>query len=329
MRRAKITGAAGLVAALGLAGLLGGCSDDDEASGGGGGGGGGSASDGEISPFTGMETDDGAEQVLAVKIDNAGPARPQTGLEDADIVYVEPVEGGLSRFLAVYSGELPEEVGPVRSGRESDLELLEQFGDPAFAYSGINSRLTSRFDGAAEDGELFLVPPSIAGEAYERNEDRPAPYNLYADPGALLDAAPEASDASDIGFRFGDAPGRGGQAAEEREVSFPSAGFTFTWSGGDERWQVALDGEKSDAAPATVVVQNVTVRESEFHDVQGVFSSYTETIGSGTATVLRDGRAYEAEWSRPSAEDGTEFTTPDGEPMRFAPGPVWVVFQAR
>jgi hypothetical protein len=326
--------AAGLaVAALGLAGLLGGCSDDDGDGGGGGGGGGGTGSgsegDGEVSPFTGLETGEGPEQVLAIKIDNAGPARPQTGLGDADIVYVEPVEGGLSRFLAVYSSTLPDEIGPVRSGRESDLELLEQFGDPAFAYSGINSRLQDLYDEAAADGEAFLVPPSVAGGAYERSGDRPAPYNLYADPEELLEAAPEASDAADIGFRFGDAPGRGGEAAESREVSYPAASFSFTWSAGDERWQVALDGEETDAAPATVVVQNVTGRESEFHDVQGVFSPFTETVGEGTATVLRDGRAYEAEWSRASEDDGTEFTTPDGDPMRFAPGPVWVVFQAR
>jgi hypothetical protein len=78
-----------------------------------------------------------------------------------------------------------------------------------------------------------------------------------------------------------------------------------------------------------VIVQDVTVRESEFHDVQGVFSPYTETVGEGTATVLRDGKAYDAEWSRPDEDDGTEFTTPDGDPMRFAPGPVWVVFQER
>jgi hypothetical protein len=323
---------AGLVAALGLAGLLGGCTDDDEERGGGTGGG-GSGSDGEISPFTGLETGKGPEPVLAVKIDNAGPARPQTGLDEADIVYVEPVEGGLSRFLAVYSSELPEapdQIGPVRSGRESDLELLEQFGDPAFAYSGINSLLNPLFDEASEDGDVFLLPPGVAGEAYERSGDRPAPYNLYADPGALVDAAPEASEASDIGFRFGDAPqGAGGEVTEEYEVSYPAASFGFTWSADEERWQVSLDGEESDAEPATVIVQNVTVRESEFHDVQGVFSPYTETVGSGTATVLRDGRAYEAEWSRPDEDDGTEFTTKDGEPMRFAPGPVWVVFAER
>jgi Protein of unknown function (DUF3048). len=92
------------------------------------------------SPFTG-EPMTSLGPVLAVKIDNLAPARPQTGLAGADIVYVLPVEGGLSRFLAVYSSHVPPVIGPVRSAREDDLELLRQFGRPAFAYSGAQPQL--------------------------------------------------------------------------------------------------------------------------------------------------------------------------------------------
>ena len=92
------------------------------------------------SPFTG-EPVTALGPVLAVKIDNLAPARPQTGLAGADIVYVLPVEGGLSRFLAVYSSHVPPVIGPVRSAREDDLELLRQFGRPAFAYSGAQPQL--------------------------------------------------------------------------------------------------------------------------------------------------------------------------------------------
>lgn len=315
--RARAAAAAGLLAMAGL--LAGGCTEDEGQQ-----PGGEDGDAGEISPFTGLETDPGPEPVLAVKIDNAEAARPQTGLAEADIVYAEQVEAGLSRFLAVYSSGLPDDpdtIGPVRSGRESDLELLEQFGDPAFAYSGIQGLLEPLFDEAT----MHPVSPAVASEAYERDDDRPAPHNLYADPDLLLDAAPEASEAADIGFRFGDAPAGGGKKAQTYTVNFPSASFTFIWSADDGAWRVSLDGEETDAAPATVVVQHVTVRDSDFHDSGGVVTPYTETTGSGTAVVLRDGRAYQAEWSRPSAEDGTEFTTPEGEPMPFAPGPVWVV----
>jgi hypothetical protein len=93
-----------------------------------------------FSPFTG-EPMTAPAPVLAVKIDNIAQARPPTGLAGADIVYILPVEGGLSRILAVFSSGFPAVIGPVRSAREDDLELLAQFGRPAFAYSGATPHL--------------------------------------------------------------------------------------------------------------------------------------------------------------------------------------------
>ena len=63
--------------------------------------------------------------ILAVKIDDTAPAHPQAGLEDADIVYIEQVEGGLTRLAAIFSSKIPEVIGPVRSARISDIEILE------------------------------------------------------------------------------------------------------------------------------------------------------------------------------------------------------------
>ncbi|WP_055555792.1 DUF3048 domain-containing protein [Streptomyces sp. NBRC 110028] len=309
----------GLLAALLVLATLGGCR--------GGAGPDGSAERGR-SPFTGQSAR--PAPVLAVKIDNTGRARPQTGLGAADLVYAEQVEGGLSRLLAVFSGRLPATVGPVRSARESDLELLRQFGRPALAYSGVQSRLRSTVDAAP----LYPLPPGTAPRAYFRGTEHPAPHNLYVRPKAALRAAPHASDASDIGFRFGAAP-PGGEPRRRQTVRYPSAGFTFTWSATGKRWLVAMDGtpaRTTDGGPlgaATVVVQYTTVRSSRFHDVLGSVTPFTETVGSGTALVLRDGKAYETRWSRPGAGGGTTFTTTDGDRMTFAPGPVWVVLAAR
>jgi len=280
------------------------------------------------SPFTGQPAR--PAPVLAVKIDNASQARPHTGLGAADIVYVEQVEGGLSRMLAVFSSRLPATVGPVRSARESDLDLLRQFGRPALAYSGVQSALRSAVDAAP----LYPLPPGAAPSAYFRGTEHPAPHNLYVRPKAALRAAPHASDASDIGFRFGAAP-PGGQPRARQTVRYPSAGFTFTWSAADKRWLVAMDGTPARTTDggrlgaATVVVQYTTVRPSRFHDVLGSVTPFTKTVGSGTALVLRGGKAYETRWSRPGAGGGTTFTTTDGDRMTFAPGPVWVVFAAR
>ena len=111
-----------------------------------------------VSPFTG-EPVSALGPVLAVKIDNLAPARPQTGLTGADIVYVLPVEGGLSRFLAVFSSHFPPVIGPVRSAREDDLELLRQFGRPAFAYSGAQPQLLPVVE-KARTVDLYAAGPA-------------------------------------------------------------------------------------------------------------------------------------------------------------------------
>ncbi|UCM89471.1 DUF3048 domain-containing protein [Streptomyces marincola] len=278
------------------------------------------------SPFTGRPAESGA-RVLAVKVDNAPQARPHTGLGEADLVYVEQVEAGLSRLVAVYADRLPERVGPVRSARESDIELLAQFDEPALAYSGVQSRLRDE----VADARLVPVSPDTAPGAYLRDPERAAPHNLYARPAAVLDAAPGAGEADDIGFVFGEPPAEGGTRVERHRVDYPNATFDFTWSEGEGTpgWQVAMDGTPvPGVSPATVVVQEVTVRDSEYGDSLGNVTPYTETVGSGDAVVLRDGQAFEAEWERRGERSGTEFTTPDGDPLRFATGQVWVVYAA-
>ncbi|WP_128437145.1 DUF3048 domain-containing protein [Streptomyces cyaneus] len=263
--------------------------------------------------------------VLAVKIDNVRAARPPTGLDAADIVYVEQVEAGLSRLMAVYAQKLPEVIGPVRSARESDLELLGQFDRPTLAFSGAQGKLLPLIDKAP----LQATPPEKAADAYFRGTDRPSPHNLYLRPGRLMSAAPGTSVLT-TGFRFGAAPA-GGEAETSRTVRYPAARFTFTWSESQQRWLVAMDGKAAETtdgkrlAAGTVVVQYVKIRTSAFHDSGGNFTPYTETVGSGKAEVLRDGRAYDVNWKRPKASEGTAFTTGEGEPMNFQHGQVWVV----
>ena len=184
-----------------------------------------------VSPFTG-EPMKSLGPVLAVKIDNIVYARPQTGLTRADIVYVLPVEGGLSRFLAIFSSHLPPVIGPVRSAREDDLELLRQFGRPAFAFSGAQPQLLPVVERARI---VNLYSGRVAG--YYRDYQRIAPYNLYADTRKLLAQAKDASTAHSIGFTFGPAPA-GGRAARSESVSYPAASFTFTWSAAKDRWLV-------------------------------------------------------------------------------------------
>jgi hypothetical protein len=276
------------------------------------------------SPFTG-EPVKKLGPVLVAKIDNIVYARPQTGLQSADIVYVLPVEGGLSRFEVVFSSHFPKVIGPVRSAREDDLELLRQFGRPAFAYSGAAPHLLP-FIHRARIVDLYA---GIAG-GYYRDYSRQAPYNLYASTRVLLSQAPHASKARDIGFRFGPAPA-GGRAAKSYAVSYPAASYSFRWSARDKRWLVWMDGAPAMATEGgqlggrTVVIQYTTIKTSRFLEY-GFRPPYAVSTGSGRAVVLRDGREYTVRWSRPSADGGTTYTLPSGNRMTFERGQVWVMF---
>jgi hypothetical protein len=280
-----------------------------------------------LSPFTGKPVAV-LGPVLAVKIDNVARARPQTGLSRADIVYVLPVEGGLTRLLAIFSSDRAPVAGPVRSAREADLDLLRQFGRPAFAYSGATPDLLPVV-AKARIVDLY----SGRADGYFRDTGRASPHNLYAHTSRLLKQAHAASKAQDIGFRFGPAP-PGGRAVTSQSVSYPAASLTFTWSAAQHRWLVSMDRapaastEDGQLSAATVVIQYTTVGTSRFLEY-GTRPPYAQTTGSGDALVLRNGQAFQAHWSRPTADGGTTFTTVSGEPMTFDPGPVWIALAAR
>ena len=290
-----------------------------------------------LSPFTG-EPVRKLGPVLVAKIDNIVYARPQTGLMSADIVYVLPVEGGLSRFEAVFSSHIPAVIGPVRSAREDDLELLRQFGRPAFAFSGATPHLLP-FVERARIVDLYAGLPAVAG-AYQRNASRVAPYNLYASSSALLADARGASVARDIGFRFGPVPAAAagtGVAPAGYPAGYSAASFTFRWSARAGKWMVSMDrapasvilpsGKTAQLAAPTIVIQHTVIRTSRFLEY-GKPPPYAQTLGSGTAVVLRGGKAYTVHWSRPSADAGTAYTLPGGQRMTFAPGQVWVLLVA-
>lgn len=280
-----------------------------------------------LSPFTG-EPVKSLGPVLGVKIDNLAPARPQTGLAQADIVYVLQVEGGLSRYLAVYSSDFPKVIGPVRSAREDDLQLLRQFGRPAFAYSGAHPQLLPI---VARARTVDLYSGRVGG--YYRDSSRYAPHNLYARSSQLLAEMHGVSTAQDIGFRFGPAPA-GGTPTVAKTVSYPAASLTFRWSPAAGRWLVWMDGSPAMTTDAgqlggpTVVIQYTKVGVARFLEWGGP-APYSYSTGSGRAVVLRDGKAWNVHWSRPHGSGGTTYTTDSGQRMTFARGQVWVLLASQ
>ncbi|WP_062976001.1 DUF3048 domain-containing protein [Nocardia flavorosea] len=261
--------------------------------------------------------------VLVAKIDNSPQARPPVGLGAADVVYVEPVEGGLSRLAAVFSTDKPPVIGPVRSARETDLTLLDQFGNPTLASSGAAPELVAAVDQSSLQNASAERQPA----AYFRDYSRPAPHNMFVHSDQLPEGGGWPADSQ---LHFGPAP-PGGRPTQYEEARYPAAVIGFDWSPGDQRWRVSMGGTAYTAAdtgplmPSTVVLQSVQVSNSSISDVAGSVSPLVRTTGSGPAVVLRDGQAFPASWSRPSQDAGTTYTTPTGAPIPFAPGQVWTV----
>ncbi|UWE08568.1 DUF3048 domain-containing protein [Actinacidiphila bryophytorum] len=257
----------------------------------------------------------GAGQILAVKIDNVPAARPQTGLDDAAIVYAIEVEGGLSRLMAVYdAGHLPPVVGPVRSARETDLQLLAEYDKPALAFSGAQSKLLPVLRSSTD---LTAVTGT---KDFYRSHDRPAPHNEYLRPAA---AAAKGGAAKDIGLRFAAAVPAGGTPATTASAKMPAARFSFAWNG--SRYRVSMDGKQSPWTADNVIVQHVAVKESDYHSRTG-FVPFSQTVGHGSAQILRDGRSYAAVWDRPAASDGTAYTV-GGHTLPLHPGRTWIVLE--
>ncbi len=282
----------------------------------------------QVNSITGAPGVDGA--VLVVKIDDTPPAHPQIGLEDADLVYIEQVEGGLTRLAAVFSSKIPSRIGPVRSARISDIEILAQYGHIAFAYSGAQSKLRPYISSANLQD---LGAQSQSSTIYTTDPLRTSPTAMVLRADLLMQKIVEKgydiAISKNMGWTFGDAPDSG-TAISSVVMHWPANSYTATWSETEKRWLLSnrngpdLSDSGKNLGPATLVIQNVLITDSEFYDKVGGVTPFSATIGSGTGFVLRDGKSFQAQWTRLTAESGTRWNTPDGEALNFAPGQIWI-----
>jgi hypothetical protein len=280
---------------------------------------------GDVDPLTG-EAPRPTGSVVVVKVDNGGLARPyQRGLGDAAIVYQELVEAGETRFAAVFTTGPAHEVGPVRSVRESDIELLRQYGEVPVAFSGGNTGVKASFHAAVRAGYLLDASYDVVPQDYRLGERRSDARNFFTTPASLAASRP-GLPAHDIGLRFGPLP-VGGVATAVAKADFSSyltARARYVPATG--RWAISQNKHLMSAvAPANVIVQRVPIRMSRYVDVLGNRTPYTVSTGSGPATILRDGVAIAATWQRPTAADGTHFVDALGHDVLLRPGPTWVL----
>jgi hypothetical protein len=287
-----------------------------------------------VFPLTGLPTGGDAKAArpaLSVKVDNTGRARPQAGLNDADVVHEELVEGGLTRLLVTYHSKDAAEVAPVRSVRPADGPLLRQFGGGLFAFSGGAAGVVNRVRPAS--GATFLDPGQAPG-AYRRAGDRPAPYNLVTGTPALYEAGHRLAPAlrpPPPFLSFAADPPAGGRPVRQVGLRFsPSARAAWRWDAAGRRFVRDQDGTPDrlvDGRPVTtdnVVVLRVAIRLDENRDVLGNRTPDPVVTGQGRAWLLRDGRVVAGTWRRPAATQPLRLLGPDGKPLPLHPGRTWV-----
>lgn len=284
-------------------------------------------------PLTGEEARNerlAGRTALAVKIENIAESRPQAGLNEADIVYEQPVEGGITRFIAFYQCSNAQRLGPIRSARHADPEILAQYGEPAFAYSGAVQQVV---DAVAGTGTIQDISQDNAPEAYEEDPSRSAPHNLYSSTQTLLGEADRRNAPPEPVFEYDEGPPgqQDSRGAREVHLDFSPAADVF-WNYRPQRgiYERSHDGtphlmeDGDQVRTENIVVMVVELRDTGIVDAAGNPSLEPVVIGSGTAYVIRDGRVIEGTWERDDRADPTRLLDPQGEVIPLAPGRTWV-----
>lgn len=285
------------------------------------------------SPVNGTDVADPAaldRRAIAVKIDNHPAARPQSGVQEADMVYELLVEGGLTRFIAVFHHSDTEYVGPVRSLRPTDSTLVVYLGAP-LQISGGQDWIQSLSRGR---GLLMISDDRVS--TY-RISSRQAPHNLYATTLKMRDTADRrvwADDPPEPIFNFG----------PPTPALTPASEVTLDWSDRPEvvwRWDdaegvylrsnrdtphdwLSPDGERSQMSTETLLV--LTARAYTASPGSGAGSSVPalETIGTGSALLFYEGALIQGTWERDSYEDPFFLRLLSGNEMTVPPGSLWI-----
>jgi hypothetical protein len=282
-------------------------------------------------PLTGLVAPSPAateRRVMSVKIENLPAARPQTGLNSADVVYESVVEGGITRFNLLFQSTIPKVVGPVRSARLSDVWIVPQY-HAVFFYSGSSSLVGSRLRRA----KLNKLPQGTAPAPYFRTS-RPAPHNLYM---SMSQAWAEVkkhhmkTKAITPKFKFGSAS-TFESATAVKSVYIPLSSFNnVTWTYSKKR-DVFLRqnnhvAHRDGATGKQVVADNVIVVWAKYTqagmDKHGGMTWDIDLGGTGRATVFRNGSAYNCKWVA-SRTDPPQFVDRNGQPVRLTPGNSWI-----
>lgn len=270
---------------------------------------------------------------LAVKVENLPAARPQYGLSAADVVYEEPVEGGITRFIVIYQCHDASRVEPVRSGRIIDPEIVEQYGaHPLFAYAGAIDAAVSAIDSSSL---IDLSADAAPASVYPRDPTREAPHNLMTSTSALyayansLHGPQTTPPASPLVFG---PPSPDATPAASVHIDYPYSDLIWTWQSATGTWVrsyadtgPATMGEGGVISAANVIVMTVHMYPSPYvEDDTGIHENLLTLTGSGPAEVFRDGTVTTGTWTRPDLSADTRYLDSSGRTMALSPGQTWI-----
>ena len=281
-------------------------------------------------PLTGLPVPAGEDldhPALAVKIDNHPDARPQTGLDLADMVFEMRVEG-ITRFLAVFHSNKPDPVGPVRSSRTSDFDLLRGLDTPLYSSSGGNDFVANSLRSLP-----IIKVTALSRPEYFRDGSRPAPHNLYTNTTDLFVLAPADAGPPDPWFEFRGPdtplPSSASEVTGPVTVAYRSGPLvTLTWDPALSGWARTQDGRPhtningDQLAPENVVIMVADYGPSPADSR----SPHLVSVGTGQLFVLTDGNVIEGTWSRETAESKPELVDSAGTSIALTPGQTWVLY---
>ena len=279
-------------------------------------------------PLTGLPGEVKQRPALIVKIDNAPKARPQAGILAADVIVEEAVEGGVTRFMAIFQSQDTEEVGPVRSARSTDIEIASALNRPLFSYSGANRV----FEDLLDRSPVVNVGPGRRAGAYFRKPGRPAPYNYWGRFPSLYEGAEGAPPPPMFQYR-GDGQPAAGEPANNVKLEFRGRIVTaveWRWDAASGTYRRKTDGKDHvDAAGQPVAPKNVVVQFTEYHntglvDRSGEPVPEGKIVGEGEAWIFTDGKVIKGRWKKDSPEQMTAYTDGAGQPIKLTPGQTWL-----
>lgn len=281
-----------------------------------------------VAALTGEAIEPGSlsRPALSAKIDNHPSARPQVGLDEADIVFEELVEGGLTRYVAVWHSTLPAEIGPVRSVRPMDPEIVSPFGG-VFAYSGGQVRFIQMMQEAPVYNAIHGQPDTES--TFYRTSAKVAPHNVLVKAPELIDQhlnlpAPQAqfSYAPSVEESTAVVAGSAVTSMNPRFSGFSSP--TWEWDGTQGLFLRFQTNGAADSASSgnQIFATNVVVLQVGIDVVEDIPT--TRLVNQGTGWVATGGSIVEINWFKATPESPIVLTTADGEEVRLGVGNTWV-----